>query len=129
MMKPSPRAACHADDRLRQPQGRRREIHFRGRPRDRTGRAGRNGGDRRRGSNKPVSRWANRQGKPTSLTVVADVTEDAILDQIDQASLKAAFVIVDLEGTASLMVGQLRAANGRSKPDVDLLLRSDQRPV
>jgi chromosome partitioning protein len=36
--------------------------------------------------NKPVSRWANRPGKPTSLTVVADVTGDAVLDQIDQAS-------------------------------------------
>jgi len=29
----------------------------------------------------------------------------SILDEIDRASLKAAFVIVDLEGTASLMVG------------------------
>jgi chromosome partitioning protein len=55
--------------------------------------------------NKPVSRWANRPGRPSSLTVVADVTEDAILDRIDQASRQAAFVIVDLEGTASLMVG------------------------
>ena len=33
------------------------------------------------------------------------MTEDSVLDQIDRASLKAAFVIVDLEGTASLMVG------------------------
>ena len=33
------------------------------------------------------------------------MTEDAILDRIDQASRQAAFVIVDLEGTASLMVG------------------------
>jgi chromosome partitioning protein len=33
------------------------------------------------------------------------VTEDAILDRIDQASRQSAFVIVDLEGTASLMVG------------------------
>jgi chromosome partitioning protein len=55
--------------------------------------------------NRPVSRWANRPGKPSSLTVIADVTEDAILDRIDQASRQAAFVIVDLEGTASLMVG------------------------
>ena len=54
--------------------------------------------------NKPVSRWANRPGKPITLSVIADVTEDAILE-IDQASLKAAFVVVDLEGTASLMVG------------------------
>jgi chromosome partitioning protein len=55
--------------------------------------------------NRPVSRWANRPGRPSSLTVVADVTEDAILDRIDQASRQAAFVVVDLEGTASLMVG------------------------
>jgi hypothetical protein len=55
--------------------------------------------------NKPVSRWASRPGKPASLSVVADVTEDTILDQVDQASRQAAFVIVDLEGTASLMVG------------------------
>jgi len=55
--------------------------------------------------NRPVSRWANRPGRPSSLTVIADVTEDAILDRIDLASRQAAFVIVDLEGTASLMVG------------------------
>jgi chromosome partitioning protein len=55
--------------------------------------------------NRPVSRWGNRPGKPSTLTVIADVTEDAILDRIDQASRQAAFVIVDLEGTASLMVG------------------------
>jgi chromosome partitioning protein len=55
--------------------------------------------------NRPVSRWANRPGKPSSLTVIADVTEDAILDRIDQASRQATFVVVDLEGTASLMVG------------------------
>jgi len=55
--------------------------------------------------NKPVSRWATRPGKPASLTVVSNVTEDSVLDQIDQASLEAAFVVVDLEGTASLMVG------------------------
>jgi chromosome partitioning protein len=55
--------------------------------------------------NKPVSRWATRPGKPESLTVVARATEDSILDEIDQAARQAAFVIVDLEGTASLMVG------------------------
>ena len=55
--------------------------------------------------NKPVSRWAKRPGKPDSLSVLADVTEDTIIDQIEAASRKSAFVIVDLEGTASLMVG------------------------
>jgi chromosome partitioning protein len=55
--------------------------------------------------NKPVSRWAKRPGKPASLAVVDDVSENAILDQIDQAATQTAFVIVDLEGTRSLMVG------------------------
>ena len=55
--------------------------------------------------NRPVSRWAIRPGKPASLTVAGDVNEDAILDRIDLAARQAAFVIVDLEGTASLMVG------------------------
>src|SRR5271167_1439369 len=55
--------------------------------------------------NKPVSRWAKRPGKPGSLSVIADVTEDSIMDQIEQAARESAFVIVDLEGTASLMIG------------------------
>jgi chromosome partitioning protein len=55
--------------------------------------------------NKPVSRWAKRPGKPASLAVIDDVSENAILDQIDQAATRTAFVIVDLEGTRSLMVG------------------------
>jgi chromosome partitioning protein len=55
--------------------------------------------------NKPVSRWAKRPGKPDSLNVVADVTEESIIDQIDHSARQSAFVIVDLEGTASMMVG------------------------
>jgi len=55
--------------------------------------------------NKPVSRWARRPGKPDALTVLADVTEDTIIDAIEQAATESAFVIVDLEGTASMMVG------------------------
>jgi chromosome partitioning protein len=55
--------------------------------------------------NKPVSRWAKRPGKPDSLTVLADVTEDSIIDAIEQAATESAFVVVDLEGTASMMVG------------------------
>jgi len=55
--------------------------------------------------NKPVSRWAKRPGKPAALSVIADVTEDSIMDQIEQAARQSAFVIVDLEGTASLMIG------------------------
>ena len=55
--------------------------------------------------NKPVSRWARRPGKPEAITIVADVTEETIIDQIEAAAQASAFVIVDLEGTASMMVG------------------------
>ncbi len=55
--------------------------------------------------NKPVSRWARLPGKPTNLTVLADVTEETVTDAIDEAAQRTAFVIVDLEGTASMMVG------------------------
>lgn len=55
--------------------------------------------------NKPVSSWAKRPGKPESLSVVADVTEDSIIDVIEAAATESTFVIVDLEGTASMMVG------------------------
>ena len=55
--------------------------------------------------NRPVSKWARHPGKPEKLTVIADVTEDTLIDTIEQVSRQSAFVIVDLEGTASLMVG------------------------
>jgi chromosome partitioning protein len=54
--------------------------------------------------NKPVSRWASRPGKPENLTLVDNVTEQTIIRAIDDAARRAAFVIVDLEGTASMMV-------------------------
>ncbi len=54
--------------------------------------------------NKPVSRWARRPGKPEKLTLVDNVTEQTIIRTIDDAARKTAFVIVDLEGTASMMV-------------------------
>lgn len=55
--------------------------------------------------NRPVSRWASRPGKPDNLSVIADVSEEYIIDSIEEAARKTAFVIVDLEGTASMMVG------------------------
>ena len=54
--------------------------------------------------NKPVSRWGRRPGKPGNLTVIDNVTEQTVIRTIDQEARKAAFVIVDLEGTASKMV-------------------------
>lgn len=54
--------------------------------------------------NKPVSQWARRAGCPDKLTVVADISESTIIDEIESAARKTPFVIVDLEGTASMMV-------------------------
>lgn len=54
--------------------------------------------------NKNVVDWSKLPGKPDTLDVIGDVTEETIVDRIDEASARSAFVIVDLEGTASLMV-------------------------
>lgn len=54
--------------------------------------------------NHPVSQWAKRPGRPEAMTVIADISEATIIDAIEDASLKAAFVVVDLEGTASMTV-------------------------
>lgn len=50
-----------------------------------------------------ISQWAGLPGKPDTIRVVSDVTEDSIVDQIDEAARATQFVIIDLEGTASLM--------------------------
>lgn len=51
-----------------------------------------------------ISQWGRLPGKPDNLTIQGDVTEDSIVDLIETAAADAQFVIVDLEGTASLMV-------------------------
>lgn len=51
-----------------------------------------------------ISQWGRLEGKPDNITIIADVSEDSIVDAIEEAAEKAQFVIVDLEGTASLMV-------------------------
>jgi chromosome partitioning protein len=54
--------------------------------------------------NQPVIRWSKKPGKPKTLTVIGGVTEESLMDTIDNAARKTVFVIVDLEGTASVMV-------------------------
>lgn len=54
--------------------------------------------------NRPVARWAKRPGKPTNLVVLENVTEETIIKTIDRVRAGSDFVVVDLEGTASLMV-------------------------
>lgn len=51
-----------------------------------------------------ISQWGKLSGKPDNMTIIADVSEDSIVDVIEEAAQEAQFVIVDLEGTASLMV-------------------------
>lgn len=53
--------------------------------------------------NKPISEWARRRTLD-NLTVVAEISEATIIDEIDSAAEKTPFVIVDLEGTASMTV-------------------------
>jgi chromosome partitioning protein len=55
--------------------------------------------------NKPLSQWGTRPGRPETLTVITETKEDSIIDTIENAATKSVFVIVDLEGTASMMVG------------------------
>ena len=51
-----------------------------------------------------ISQWGALEGKPDNITIISDVSEESIPDQIDEASRTSQFVVVDLEGTASLMV-------------------------
>ena len=51
-----------------------------------------------------ISQWGALPGRPANVTIISDVTEDSIVDQIETAAASAQFVVVDLEGTASLMV-------------------------
>ena len=54
--------------------------------------------------NRPVSKWAQLEGKPANLAVIADVTEATIIDEIEAWAARVPFVVVDLEGTASMTV-------------------------
>lgn len=54
--------------------------------------------------NKPISQWAKRGATPGNITVTADISESTVIDEIDGAAQKTPFVIVDLEGTASMLV-------------------------
>ena len=55
--------------------------------------------------NRPLTQWASLPGKPAMLSVVTTPTEDSIIDTIEKAAQQSTFVVVDLEGTASMMAG------------------------
>jgi chromosome partitioning protein len=54
--------------------------------------------------NRPLSTWAKRRPGPASLRMVDGVTEETIIDTVEGAAAEAPFVVVDLEGTASMTV-------------------------
>lgn len=51
-----------------------------------------------------ISQWGALAGRPDNILIIGNATEDTIVDQIDDSLRTSQFVIVDLEGTASLMV-------------------------
>lgn len=56
--------------------------------------------------NQPLARWAAQDPKriPATLSVLPDITEETIVDAIDQAAARDPFVLVDLEGSANVAV-------------------------
>jgi chromosome partitioning protein len=54
--------------------------------------------------NRPVATWKRLSGDVANVDVISDVTQDTIIDQIEEAAQQAPFVVVDCEGTASLTV-------------------------
>lgn len=53
----------------------------------------------------PITTWAKMPGKPDGLTVITNASEKTILDEIEDAAGRDPFVIIDLEGTASRLMG------------------------
>ena len=51
-----------------------------------------------------ITQWGGLPGKPDNIAIIIDVSEDNISEMIDEAAAASQFVIVDLEGTASVMV-------------------------
>lgn len=60
--------------------------------------------------NQHSAKWAKRDGCPERITLAEVPTEDTIVDIIEAAAEETPFVIVDLEGTRSMLVG-LAVAN------------------
>ena len=54
--------------------------------------------------NKPLEKWAKGGNAPAHMTIISDVDEENIIERIEEAAKSTAFVIVDLEGTASKIV-------------------------
>lgn len=54
--------------------------------------------------NQHSAKWALKEGCPNNIMLIENSNEETILDDIDDAEEKGGFVLVDLEGTASMTV-------------------------
>ena len=54
--------------------------------------------------NHPIKTWAEGGNTPQRMTIVSDADEDTIIERIEDAASVTPFVVVDLEGTASMTV-------------------------
>jgi chromosome partitioning protein len=54
--------------------------------------------------NRPIETWSKLGNVPANIEIVADASQENILDKIEEAARRAPFVVVDCEGTASLTV-------------------------
>jgi chromosome partitioning protein len=54
--------------------------------------------------NHPIKTWAEGGNTPKRMTIVSDADEDTIIERIEDAASDTPFVVVDLEGTASMTV-------------------------
>ncbi len=67
--------------------------------------------------NQHAAKWAEMEGCPLNIDLIRDANEETILDYIDEAQEKNPFVLVDLEGVASLTV-----AHAISRADLVILM-------
>lgn len=51
-----------------------------------------------------IDSWSKLPDKPAKLQVIKSPTEQSIIDDINKASAESPFVIIDLEGTANMLV-------------------------
>jgi chromosome partitioning protein len=51
-----------------------------------------------------IDSWSRLPDKPAKLKVIKSPTEQSIIDDINRASAESSFVIIDLEGTANMLV-------------------------
>jgi len=55
--------------------------------------------------NQPIVGWAEMTGLKKGLNVIGQVNEENIIPTIEKAATETAFVVIDLEGSANMMVG------------------------